>query len=278
MKPSRSWVWTLNNYTPEEIEAIEANSDKFRYLCFGKEVGKNGTPHLQGFVYFRNAVRMATVKSVVGVRAHCEIAKGNVDQNRGYCSKDSTEENPFVEIGEKPMSQCEKGAANKRRYEEAWEAAVEGRLDDIDADLRIRHYNTIKRIRMDKIAERDLTDTTEQMEWYYGESGTGKSRKARTENPDAYLKMCNKWWDSYVDQSVVLIEDFDVKHSVLVHHLKIWLDRYPFLAEIKGGSVKIRPKKIIVTSNYHPRDIWTDERDLEPILRRVKVTHFQNLM
>jgi hypothetical protein len=68
--------------------------------------------------------------------------------------------------------------------------------------------------------------------------------------------------------------NFYVKHECLIHHLKIWADRYPFLAEAKGSSMKIRPKKIIVTSNYHPREIWNSESDLGPILRRFSVTRF----
>lgn len=61
------------------------------------------------------------------------------------------------------------------------------------------------------------------------------------------------------------------------YNLKIWGDRYAFMAEVKGGSLLIRPKKIVVTSNYHPREIWEDSSTLEPILRRYKIVHFQSM-
>lgn len=269
---SRSWCFTINNYNDDEVSALEGAVDRVRYLCFGKEVGESGTPHLQGYAYFHSQVRLATVKEIVGNRAHCEISRGNVQQNVAYCSKDGE----FTEVGERPMTQSEKGAAEKRRYEEAWTAATEGRLDDIDADLRIRHYSTLKRIRHDKLNEQALEDTEEEMLWFTGPSGTGKSRKARADYPGLFIKPINKWWDGYTDEDTVLLDDFDKKHAVLSHHLKIWGDRYPFRAEVKGGTVMIRPKRIVVTSNWTPQEIWEEDStgDLEPILRRFKVVHF----
>lgn len=112
------------------------------------------------------------------------------------------------------------------------------------------------------------------MLWYYGPTGTGKFCSAREEYPELYLKMCNKWWDNYQGEDVVLLEDFDEDHAKLVHHLKIWGDCYPFPAEVKGGSIKIRPKLIIVISNYKIEDIWSKKSDYEPILRRFKQVHF----
>lgn len=266
---SKAWCFTLNNWTADEFDLIRY-SPKIKYLIMGREIGEQLTPHLQGYLTTKTAIRFSAVKKIVGPRAHIEKAKGNAQQNIDYCSKDGD----FVEVGTRPLTNQQKGSVEKERYARAWELARQGMIEEIDPELRIRHYGTLKRIAYDAQMETKHEDTTEKMEWYYGASGTGKSRKARSENPDAYLKMCNKWWDGYAQEDVVIIEDFDRKHDVLVHHLKIWGDRYAFPAEVKGGKINIRPRKIIVTSNYHPCQIWTQASDLDPILRRFRVTEF----
>lgn len=94
---SRAWAFTLNNYTDQEYVSILENS-RSEYLVVGKEVGENGTPHLQGYVRFSNAIRLSSLKKILSGRAHFEIAKGSPEQNFKYCTKEGN----FEERGDRP--------------------------------------------------------------------------------------------------------------------------------------------------------------------------------
>lgn len=266
MARSRAYVFTINNWT-EEDEAQVAMCGA-QYTVYGKEKGDSGTPHLQGYMYFKSARTLKSISKKLP-RAHLEVRKGSHEQARDYCKKDGD----FIEFGEEPMSQKKKGEAGKRVYEEAFELAKQGRIEEIEEPLRTRFYQTYKRIRKDyQVVPESMSEL--EHEWYWGATGTGKSRKAREENPGHYLKNPNKWWDGYVDQEVVIIDEWSPDHECLGAHLKQWCDHHPFAAESKGGALCIRPRKIIVTSNYSLEECFTKEQDLAPLRRRFKVTHF----
>lgn len=267
---SRGHVFTLNNYNEQEVERLK--SVECKYLVYGREVGASGTPHLQGYVYFKNKKSFKQVKDLLGDRYHIEAQRGSCKQAIDYCKKDGD----FEEVGAPPLSQKEKGECNKKRFERAWELAKEGKIEEIDADIRIKYLSTLKRIRVDYQQKPDALAKLEH-EWYWGDSGTGKTRKAREDHPDAYLKNPNKWWCGYVDQEVVVIDEWSPSHECLASHLKQWADHHPFCAETKGSSLCIRPRKIIVTSNYSPEQCFSRVEDLEPIRRRFRVVHFNKL-
>lgn len=113
-----------------------------------------------------------------------------------------------------------------------------------------------------------------QNEWIWGEPGVGKTRGVWEKYgcDGVYVKSLNKWWDGYEDREVVLLDDWDPSMKCLAFLLKAWADRYPFRAETKGGSIMIRPKRIVVTSNYSIEQCF-DGPDVEAILRRFKVVH-----
>lgn len=86
----RKYCFTLNNYTPQNIIDIKLWMTKKTgcKFVFGEEVGEqSGTPHLQGFVQFKNQVRWSTLKKLMP-RAHIEAARGSMKENYDYCSKD----------------------------------------------------------------------------------------------------------------------------------------------------------------------------------------------
>lgn len=270
MERSRRFCFTLNNYSEEEVVAVK--EWECSYLIFGKEVSASGTPHLQGYVSFANAKTLTALKRLSD-RAHWEISRGTPKQASEYCEKDAD----VFEKGTRPLSQAEKGDKEKERWSNAYQCVAEGRLDDLDAEIKCRHLKSIEyAIQRTAVSKRKL-ETLEELEheWYVGPPGTGKSRKAREENPGAYIKDPTlNWWDGYMNEEVVIIDDFDKFQVKQGGDMKRWLDRYPFQAPIKGGYSLIRPKKIIVTSNYRPEEIWDDRVTVEAIQRRVTVVRF----
>lgn len=164
---------------------------------------------------------------------------------------------------------------SKTDWEKVFSLAKEGDIDSIPADIRVRHYSTLKKISKDHLRVRGEADNLKG-EWYCGPSGIGKSRLARDMYPNAYPKLANKWWDGYNGEDHVLLEDLDDKHTCLAYHVKLWADRYHAPGETKGGICALTHSKFVVTSQYYPEEIFSG-KDLEAINRRFIVTRLIKL-
>lgn len=282
------WVFTINNYSDDDLRQFENITELCSYYIAAKEIGDNGNLHLQCFVAFKRVTEFNQLKTI-WPRGHFELMACK-DPNKAalYCKKGQQshkewdalgEKGPsfgleadFIEFGTVPDKQgAAGGKATKDMWLETMNCVKSNQFDLIQPNILIAHYSNLRKIYYDvRPKPADLIDVCGV--WIYGKPGVGKSYKARQEYKPYYDKMFNKWWDGYQDEPYILLDDFDLEHKIFGHHLKRWADRYSFSAEVKNHVETIRPLGIVVTSNYHPSEIWEGVM-LEAIIRRFEIHH-----
>lgn len=262
MAQSKRFCFTWNNPESDHGAFLESFATVHcQYLVYGKEVGDSGTPHYQGFFTLKTKKRIPALRKL-GVCCHLEPTKGTSLQASDYCKKDGD----YVEFGIPPIpgqrtdltaatNLISSGASMQEVASQCPETFVKfGRgLRDLALTLT-KPYNHPQ--------TRGL--------WIHGPPGTGKSHSARNLDNSAYLKPQSKWWDGYANEKTVILDDLDT--NVLGHYLKIWSDKYACTGETKGGTVNLQHHMFIITSNYHPDDLWKEDHQmLEAVKRRFRI-------
>lgn len=254
---ARSYCYTLNNPTEDEI--VQMRDVEAVYHVFGHEVGESGTPHLQGFLHFENARSLSVLKKKVNSRAHYEIMKGTHDQAIEYCMKEGN----YEEFGERPEPGKRSDIVIVR------ELVAEGcnMRDIVD---KAPSYQGIRIAEVLFKYKEKPRNWKPEVSWFYGLTGTGKSRQAYQELPDAYTCMDTaRWLEGYDGHEDVIIDDMRGDFCKL-HVLLRLLDRYEMRVECKGGSRQFLAKRIIITSCSSPSELFSqsDER-IDQLLRRI---------
>lgn len=259
-RQATNWCFTLNNYSEEEYTClISVLQEHGKYWIAGREVGEGGTPHIQGFVSFRRRRDFNPVRDLLGPRVHVEIARGNASQNRAYCSKAGD----FREGGESPPQSGVKRTRDDlaREFSVSISSGVRGLAEYADANPGVWYFSGHNLLRNALTIMRPVARPDIFVRWYYGPPGVGKSKRAHEELPEAYIKEPRtKWWNGYYGELECIIDDFG-PGGIDINHLLRWFDRYKCLVENKGGMLPLNVVTFIVTSNFHPRDIfkWGDE-------------------
>lgn len=268
---SKNWCGTLNNYSQDEFIGIQ---DFIKLECsygiVGEEVGEGGTPHLQFYVQCVKRRTLVYLKRQLGSRAHLEVARGSGSDNRKYCSKDGK----FFEFGE---------IRNQGKRSDI-AAFVEACRDGLSWEEALAGYPAVL-ARYGRFADRVIGQFQPVRGWvpevyvYWGETGTGKSRRAFEEAESPYVHSGGQWFDGYVGEADVIFDDFGGSEFKLTYLLKL-LDRYPMRVPVKGSFVNWVPKRIFITSNYSPKDWYSNAREehVKALFRRItKVVVFRRL-
>lgn len=264
MAVQRTWTFTINNFTPEDVEWVKVLEAK--KITASSEEGEGGTPHIQGAVTFKRGYRLTQLKKL-HARAHWEAAKASQDFN--YCKKDGS-----VIIRDED-NKC----PGKRTDIEEIRELLETGGDMKQVVKKARTYGGIQ------FAEKYIKYTSEPLPkgtkiliyWYYGNTGTGKTRRV-LEQCDPFIPLNFKWWEGYNGQDSVLLDDLRPDWCRPAELLRL-LDpyRYNYKVEYKGGSTDLVATKIYITTPWHPADFWKDvNEDHRQITRRLEeLVHFR---
>lgn len=258
----KNFCFTLNN--PIEnggallCDWLEANCS---YGVIGYEVGKQGTPHWQGYAELKNKTRDTTIYKIA--KWHVERRMGPQSKAITYCKKDGN----WVVWG-KPTEQ--------------------GYRSDLDSSRRLalesgmRAVSSTCNLQQIRVAEKFLTYNEEPRDWMpqviyiWGRSRTGKSRLARQLvaehglKDDVYCKNDNtKWWDGYDGQEAIIIDDFRDTWWAPTEFLRIF-DAYECRVEYKGGYRQLRSRIMIITSIKAPHTLYRNcDEDVNQFLGRL---------
>ena len=275
-RQARNWIFTINNFTESDeqfVELLSLDEDVNRIIAEHEHL-EEGTPHIQGYVSFTRRVYRTEVERRLGGRAWVQIAVGSVKQNVEYCSKEGLVivskncecENDDIENGKLTMKVVEAA-----RNMDPW------KFEDNFPMVWVKHRNQILNVMMDN-ALRNVEnwdgDLKSKNYWIWGPPGIGKSKWAATLMPvqHQYKKAVNKWWDGYnlCVHKIVMLEDFPMNGQMFAQHVKIWSDRYFFMAECKGSSMVVEPGRffLIITSNFPIMACFDNDEDVRAISRR----------
>lgn len=257
-------MFTINNPDDVTEASLQESFQDARYWVAQLEQGEEGTPHIQGYVYWQNARAWKSMRKLFP-RAHIEPANGSPSQNKHYCNK------PVEGCSCKHCKDC------PPRLDGPWEQGElpeQGKRNDIKACIKsIKKRGLHATAKKNKYAKTifkypkgasliasiwDHTPRSSVVEvvLVIGNPGTGKTRYAMSNHEwkDVYKHEAGStWFDGYMKQPVVILDDFaGAASGWRLDYLLQFLDRYDIRLAVKGSFTWLHAGKIYITTNLHP--------------------------
>lgn len=257
MSRFRRFALTWNNYGIESLDTIVSTGHS--YIVVGKEVGDSGTPHYQIYVEYEDAKTFSSVIKAFLKKAHCEVARASAEKNRDYCLKQEV----ILEEG-KPKRQGSRNDLKIIKDNIKLGKGITGMLESEE----ITSYQGLRCAELlMKYVEPERVSRPKVF-WRWGGAGVGKSKWAYQNYTNVFTPISFKWWEGYDGHKVVLIDDLRRDFCRYNEFLKL-IDRYPYRVENKGGSRQLLAEIIIITSPYHPADVWNVLEESAQLERRL---------
>ena len=273
----RNAVGTWNNYSEEGVQRLEEFlEDVCTYGVYGKEVGEQGTPHLQVYFELPKQMSWTAINKKLGNKKGGEwmdmaSRRGTPKEAAGYCMKGDNEkpEGGYAVFFDEPsetwdgkqygeISNQGERTDVKRKIEEVQNG--ETTVDDIvlnDPSFYHQYGRTLREAEAILLRKKFRTEMTEGI-WLTGETGAGKSHAVfQNFDPEKmYVKNLNEdWWDGYKGQEIVILNEF--RGQIRFSELLDLADKWPKSVKWRNREpVPFLAKKVIITCVKEPKSVY----------------------
>lgn len=264
---SRAWCFTC--FDTEYAIDFDDFEDA-RYLVYQTELCPTTyTPHYQGYIEFKRPVRRTAVTKILK-RTDCRTRWGTREEARAYCMKEDTRADGPYEFGV-----WEEGGQGTRTdvaslYKLVKEGKAEHEILEEMPLMWFKFHNAITKAKL-LVGQSKKRNFKTEVYVILGPPRTGKSKFCMETSPEAYWKSQDQWFDLYDGQQDVILDEFTgwLKFTDLLR----MLDRYPMQVQCKGGFINFAPRRIFITSNYHPWEWYKSDKihyKMEALYERVE--------
>lgn len=232
------------------------NQQTMAYLVWEREVGEQGTTHLQGYVRFHSRLRMGQVAQIFP-RAHLSLARGSEEQNRTYCTKGRGE--CGSDFGEEGQFQKEQGVAGRRTdLKRAVEILKERGLDALieeDPVSYVQYSHGLTKL-AETLQQKPPSMRPVETIILWGEPGTGKTYRTVIKYPEAYkVRVGRDPFGDYQGEKIIVFDEYDFEKWP-IELMNELCDIYRLRLDCRYSNKWAYWEKIIIISNINPGYWW----------------------
>ena len=249
----------------------------YKYLVVSREMHADGEEHFHAVVLFEKKIyKRVNVFTIDEFVCNIQIigkTNANLKRSINYVKKEGV----YVEYGEMPEALKKLDKKEKVMYvvEHTNKQCAESGYFNF---TELRHLDYIRSLYNNAWPNFQKR----RVYWFYGGTGTGKTREAWEILTAAYERSdiwCNSgkmdpFFLGYTGQQGVILDDFrpgTIRFEML---LRI-LDGYPVIVNIKGGQTEWLAKTIIITAPTQPTEMYVNRETgqewdhLDQLIRRI---------
>ncbi len=258
----KSKYWMITAYSAvykskSFCDLISRNSKGLVYIAGQIEVcPTTGKLHVQMYMQFNAQVNTKLIQELINEKAHVGVREKSHEVALRYVNKEDTRApwaSPF-QYGTPVLEG--KGARNDI-------GAAVATLKETHSLYEVWNSHPVEFLKYHRgfekalALENPMADVQKLVKIYYGLPGTGKTHLAKMELREGgaklYMGDSEGWFDGWNGRDNLLIDDFE-PGDLTSRQLKKLLGEDEAQVRVKGGFVSVLCHKVIITSNFHPKE------------------------